>query len=162
MTNMLAARSRDETLLTWVRLVRLAKKARRSVGSPLEAVGLSHGAFDLLIDIGEHPGTMQQACAGRVGVTKGSVTQHLQRLEQRGLVRRDPAGRRNDLSLTESGELLLSSVLADHDRGMRELLDVLGAEDLRNLRAILRQLDRGLGQTDHDRDKDAPDRLDEG
>ena len=116
MTNLLAARSRDEALLTWVRLVRLAKKARRSVGGPLEAAGLSDGAFDLLVDIGEHPGTSQQACADRVGVTKGNVTQHLVRLERRGLVRRDPVGRRNDLSLTESGELLLGSVLADHDR----------------------------------------------
>jgi DNA-binding MarR family transcriptional regulator len=154
MTNMLAARSRDETLLTWVRLVRLAKKARRSVGSPLEAAGLSDGAFDLLVDIGEHPGTMQQECAGRVGVTKGNVTQHLVRLEQRGLVRRDPAGRRNDLSLTESGELLLSSVLTVHDEGMREFLGVLGAADLHNLRAILRRLDRGLGETDDDRDQE--------
>jgi len=149
MTNLLAARSRDEVLLTWVRLVRLAKTARRSVGSPLEAAGLSDGAFDLLVDIGEHPGTSQQACADRVGVTKGNVTQHLVRLERRGLVRRDPAGRRNDLSLTESGELLLSSVLAGHDRGMRELLGVLSAEDLRNLRAILRKLDRGLREREH-------------
>jgi DNA-binding MarR family transcriptional regulator len=144
MTNLLAARSRDEALLTWVRLVRLAKKARRSVGAPLEVAGLSDGAFDLLVDIGEHPGTSQQACADRVGVTKGNVTQHLVRLERRGLVRRDPAGRRNDLSLTESGELLLGSVLATHDGGMRELLGVLSAEDLRSLRAILRKLDRGL------------------
>ena len=41
MTNLLAARSPDEVLLTWVRLVRLAKKARRRVGSSLEAAGLS-------------------------------------------------------------------------------------------------------------------------
>jgi DNA-binding MarR family transcriptional regulator len=151
MTNLLAARSRDEVLLTWVRLVRLAKKARRRVGSPLEAAGLSDGAFDLLVDIGEHPGTSQQACADRVGVTKGNVTQHLARLERRGLVRRDPVGRRNDLSLTESGGLLLSSVLADHDQAMRELLGVLSGEDLQSLRAILRRLDRGLRERKHDR-----------
>lgn len=161
MTNMLAARSRDEALLTWVRLVRLAKKGRSSVGSPITAAGLSDGTFDLLVDIGEHPGTSQQACADRVGVTKGNVTQHLQRLERRGLVRRDPAGRRKDLSLTEPGELLLSSVLVAHDRGMRELLGVLSAEDLRNLRAILRRLDRGLRQTDDDRNQEEGDRLEE-
>ena len=149
MTNMLAARSRDETLLTWVRLVHLAKKARASVGSPLKAVGFSDGTFDLLVDIGEHPGTSQQACADRVGVTKGNVTQHLVRLERRGLVRRDPAGRRNDLSLTEPGELLLSALLAAHDQGMRELLGVLSAEDLQDLRAILRKLDRGLREREH-------------
>ena len=147
---MLAARSRDEVLLTWVRPCASRKKARRSVGSPLEAAGLSDGAFDLLVDIGEHPGTMQQACADRVGVTKGNVTQHLVRLERRGLVQRDPIGRRNDLSLTESGELLLGSVLAAHDQGMRELLGVLSAEDLRNLRAILHKLDRGLREREHD------------
>ena len=159
MTNMLATRSRDEGLLTWVRLVRLAKKGRRSVGSPVEAAGLSDGAFDLLVDIGEHPGTSQQACADRVGVTKGNVTQHLVRLERRGLVRRDPAGRRNDLSLTESGELLLGSVLTAHDEGMHEFLGVLSAEDLQNLRAILRRLDRGLRQTDDDRNQEERDRL---
>ncbi len=159
MTNLLAARSPDEVLLTWVRLVRLAKKARRRVGSSLEAAGLSDGAFDLLVDIGEHPGTSQQACADRVGVTKGNVTQHLARLERRGLVRRDPMGRRNNLSLTGSGELLLIAVLADHDRGMREFLGVLSAEDLRKLRAILRRLDRGLRQTDDDRNQEERDRL---
>ena len=162
MTNLLAARSRDEVLLTWVRLVRLAQQGRRNVGSPVNAAGLSDGAFDLLVDIGEHSGTSQQACADRVGVTKGNVTQHLQRLERRGLVRREPAGRRNDLSLTEPGELLLSSVLVAHDAGMRGFLGVLSGADLRNLRAILRKLDRGLRQTDHCRNQDALDRLDEG
>jgi DNA-binding MarR family transcriptional regulator len=158
MTNPLAARSRDETLLTWVRLVRLAKKARRSVGSPLEAAGLSDGAFDLLVDIGEHPGTIQQTCADRVGVTKGNVTQHLVRLERRGLMRRDPAGRRNELSLTESGELLLRSVLTAHDEGMREFLGVLSAEDLQILRAILRRLDRGLRERWHGLNREERDR----
>ena len=133
-----------------MRLLRLAKKARRSVGGPLEAAGLSDGVFDLLVDIGEHPGTSQQACADRVGVTKGNVTQHLVRLERRGLVQRAPVGRRNDLALTESGELLLGSVLTAHDEGMRGLLGVLGAEDLQNLRAILRRLDRRLRERDHD------------
>jgi DNA-binding MarR family transcriptional regulator len=158
MTNILATRSRDEALLTWVRLVRLAKKGRSSVGSPIKAAGLSDGTFDLLVDIGEHPGTSQQACADRVGVTKGNVTQHLQRLERRGLVRRDPAGRRNDLFLTESGKLLLSSVLAAHDEGMHELLGVLSAEDLRSLRAILRKLDRGLRERAHGLDQEQRDR----
>ena len=64
-------------------------------------------------------------------------------------MRRDPAGRRNDLSLTESGELLLRSVLTDHDEGMRGLLGVLSGEDLQSLRAILRRLDRGLRERDH-------------
>ena len=33
---------------------------------------------------------------------------------------------------------------------MRELLGVLSAEDLQNLRAILRKLDRGLREREHD------------
>jgi DNA-binding MarR family transcriptional regulator len=102
----------------------------------------------------EAVGGVDQACADRVGVTKGNVTQHLVHLERRGLVRRDPAGRRNDLSMTESGGLLLSSVLAGHDQGMRELLGVLSAEDLQNLRAILRRLDRGLREREHGLDQE--------
>lgn len=151
-TNMLAARRRDEALLTWVLLVRIIKRARRSVGPTVETAGLSEGAFDLLVDIGEHPGTTQQACAQRVAVTKGNVTQHLVRLERRGLVRRARAGRCNDLRLTESGELLLASVLAAHDEAMHALLGVLSAADQRHLRAILRRLDRGLREKERGRD----------
>ncbi len=125
-TNTLAARRRDEALLTWVLLVRIIKRARR--------------------------GTTQQACAERVAVTKGNVTQHLVRLERRGLVRRARAGRRNDLRLTESGELLLASVLAAHDEAMHALLGVLSAADRRHLRAILRRLDRGLREKERGRD----------
>jgi DNA-binding MarR family transcriptional regulator len=144
MTNMLAERSRDEALLTWLRLVRLVKKARRSVAGPVENAGLSGGTFDLLVDIGQHPGTSQQPCADRTAVTKGNVTQHLVRLERRGAVRRDPVGRRNDLYLTQSGESLLDSVLAAHDDGVHELLGVLSREELRSMYAVLRKLERGL------------------
>ena len=143
MTSLLAYRKRDEALLTWLRLVRLLKQARRTVAGPFEAAGLSSGAFDLLVDIGERPGTSQQACGDRIGVTKGNVTQHLARLEGRGLVRRDPAGRRNDLFLTADGKLLLGSVLDAHDDGVRQVLGVLSGEDLRSLRALLRKLERG-------------------
>jgi DNA-binding MarR family transcriptional regulator len=142
LTTLLARRKRDESLVTWLRLVRLLKKARHRVAGPVEAAGLSAGAFDLLVDIGERPGTSQQACGDRIGVTKGNVTQHLARLERRGLVRRDPAGRRNDLYLTEPGKLLLGSVLDAHDDGVRQVLGVLSGEDLRSLRTLLRKLER--------------------
>ena len=142
LTNLLAERKHDEAVVTWLRLVRLLKKTRRQVAGPVEAAGLSAGAFDLLVDIGERPGTCQQACGDRLGVTKGNVTQHLARLERRGLVRRNPAGRRNDLYLTEPGTFLLGSVLDAHDEGVRQALGVLSREDLRSLRALLRKLER--------------------
>jgi DNA-binding MarR family transcriptional regulator len=117
----------------------------------MESAGLSGPALDLLIDIGEHPGTSQQSCADRAAVTKGNVTQHLVRLEQRGLVQRETAGRCNELRLTVSGESLLGSVLAAHDDRMREFLSVLSTADQRDLRAILRRLDRGLRQKERRR-----------
>ena len=144
MSPLFRRRQRDPALLTWVRLVRVVKKARRHVAGPIEAAGLSGGQFDVLVEAGVHDGTSQQDCADRLGVTKGNVSQHVHRLEARGLLRRDADGRANALHLTPEGLAVMDRVLQDHDAGVHTVLGALTDDELRQLSALLRKIDQAL------------------
>ena len=137
-------RARDTAVLTWYRLIRVVKKARRYVVDPIREQAMSGGQFDLLVEIGRNDGTTQTEVAESLGVTAGNVTQHLDRLEERGLVVREPAGRSNALHLTEAGQALVADMVPRHDDGVRRVLEPLTAAELKELSRLLRKVERGL------------------
>ena len=100
--------------------------------------------FDLLMQVAFEDGTNQQSCADRMNVTKGNITQHLDRLEKRDLIQRQKEGRTNCLHLTEAGNDLVANVIPVHDQRVREILSLLTRDELRQFQSILRKLDRGL------------------
>ena len=142
--DLLARRRRDDAVLAWYRLIRVFRKSRRHVVEPIRHANLSGGQFDLLLQIGREEGTNQQSCAERLGVTKGNVTQLLDRLEERGLVVRQREGRSNSLFLTDAGHALIADVVPAHDEGARTVLGGLDREELRQLSRLLRKVDRAL------------------
>lgn len=110
----------------------------------MQELDLSRSQLELLIEIAFEKGVNQQTCANRMNVTKGNIAQHIARLENDGLVRRQKDGRTNHLYLTEKGEQLVASIMPVHDQRVKEILSVLSPEELNQFQSILRKFDRSF------------------
>src|SRR5689334_16423975 len=104
-------RCRASALLVWARLVRIFQKIDRALAEHLRGWGLSVAQFEVLAQVGAHEGLTQGEVARALLVTKGNVCQLLDRMERDGLIRRNQAGRTNQLVLTEEGRRLYAEVV---------------------------------------------------
>jgi DNA-binding MarR family transcriptional regulator len=137
-------RNRDPVLLTWYRFIRVLRKLVSQMDEPIQDLNVSRYQFDLLMQVAFEEGINQQTCAQRMNVTKGNITQHLDRMEKLGLVQRQKQGRTNYLYLTEMGTELVDNFMPIHDQRVKEILSVLTQEELRQFQSILRKFDRKL------------------
>jgi DNA-binding MarR family transcriptional regulator len=144
LTSLIEDRSHDPELLIWYRFVRFMRRIISMMDESMRNIDASRYQFDVLMQVAYEDGINQQSCADRLNVTKGNITQHLDRLEEKGLVRRQKEGRTNCLHLTEAGRGLMVNMIPGHDQRIKEILSSLTREELRQFRSILRKLDRGL------------------
>jgi DNA-binding MarR family transcriptional regulator len=138
-------RSRDPALLTWYRFIRVLRKIISLMDEQVQDLDVSRYQFDLLMQVAFEGGINQQTCAKRMNVTKGNITQHLDRLEKQGLIQRQKEGRANYLHLTDRGRDMVAGIMPVHDRRVKEILSVLSEEELQQFQSILRKFDRRLG-----------------
>jgi DNA-binding MarR family transcriptional regulator len=107
--------------------------------------GLPTLSMHLLATIADEPCSLV-GLAARSGQLKGTVSKHVQRLVDAGLVQRSPIpGNRKEiqLGLTADGKLLRTAhaeLHAEMDRGMREFLQRYSNADLQVLETVLRDL----------------------
>jgi DNA-binding MarR family transcriptional regulator len=73
-------------------------------------------------------------------VTQGAVTQLLDKLERRGLIRRCPDGRLKRLVLTEEGRRLRDCVVPGQEQFQAEQFAALTRDEQRQLLTLLRKL----------------------
>lgn len=133
-------------LLAWLHMLRITRRDQRAAARQLAAWDLSYAQFDAIAQIGTQGGISQNRLAERLLVTQGNITQLLDKLERRGLVRRSAAGRVNHLFLTDAGRALFDEVVPAHERWQQARFDILSDEDQRALLRILAQLDRAQRQ----------------
>ena len=137
-------RKRDRRFLAWYRLLRIVKKGTGYISPSFVDAGLSRSQFDLLGAIAMDEGQTQQVYAERMTVTKGNITQQLDRLEKRGLAMRCKEGRSNCLYLTESGWDMIGRITPDHDDLLFKMFESLTADDMTQLTRILRKLEQNI------------------
>jgi DNA-binding MarR family transcriptional regulator len=133
----------------WMRLARVYHKIDRRSAEAFRQHGLTVAQFDVLAQVGAHPGCSQQELADRLLVTKGNVAQLLAKMEVRGLIERQPAkvGRGNLLRLTAEGETLRARVVPAQEARVTAWLATLSPEDLTRFNRMLRSLDRALSSS---------------
>lgn len=136
---------RGRSVVVWLRLLRVKMKVGRALGEQLRGWGLNSAQFDVLAHVGVAEGITQQELADSLLVTKGNVTQLLDRMEERGWISRRREGRSNRLFLTEEGRRLFAEVVPAHEALIDERLSVLLGEEQERLHELLRKLDRALG-----------------
>ena len=137
-------RKRDQRFLVWYRLLRVMKKGVGYISPAFGDAGLSRPQFDLLAAIAMDEGQTQQVYAERMTVTKGNITQLLDRLEKSGLVQRCKEGRTNYLYLTEHGWALMAHITPAHDELLYQMFSTLTPEEIRQLGSILRKLEQTI------------------
>ena len=133
------------------RLARVQRLVEGELRATFARHDLDPASFDVLATLRRNAsaGALTPAGLMRSGmVTSGAITQRLDRLEERGLVRRVPSGsdRRSVLvSLTASGLALVDAALPDHVATEDRLLAGLDAAQREQLASTLRTLLEHLG-----------------
>src|SRR5437588_11812991 len=109
-------------VLAWLRLYRVVQKIDRMQSAYLRSWDLNTAQFDVLAHVGAHRGITQQELADSLLVTKGNISQLLDRMERMGLLRRCQESRSNTLVLTEQGQELYERVVPAQERMIEEQL----------------------------------------
>ncbi len=94
--------------------------------------------------VGAAKGITQQELADRLLVTKGNISQLLDRLERRGLLKRCQEGRTNTLSLTEEGQQLYAQVVPAQEEMVAQHFSALTSQEINQLLHLLHKLDRAI------------------
>jgi MarR family 2-MHQ and catechol resistance regulon transcriptional repressor len=106
----------------------------------IRAMRLTPSQFDVIATLGDTDGMTCSELSAATLVTKGTLTGVLDRLEQKGLVRRDDVAgdrRRTKIRLTEKGNALFEKTFAAHAAFLRpyfeRALTQKGADQTRTL-----------------------------
>jgi DNA-binding MarR family transcriptional regulator len=123
-------------------MLRITRRAERGAAQQLKEWDLSYAQFDVIAQIGASTGISQQALAQRLLVTQGNITQLLDKLERRGLVRRCPEGRTNRLVLTDAGQQVYDAAVPAHEDWQNTRFEGLSTQEQYELLRLLAKLDR--------------------
>jgi len=135
---------RQPSVLAWLRLARVFLKIETLSERFFRSHQLNTAQFDILSRIGAASGISQKELAAALLVTKGNISQLLNKMEQDGLVARRQQGRMNCLSLTDKGQALFETVVPQQERQITNLLAPLSRDEQRTLLRLLQKLDHGL------------------
>lgn len=134
------------------RVSRLARELERRLEPVYKAHGLEPGWHDLLATLRRNgpPFRMRPTdLTSTLMLTSSGTTKRLDRLEQAGLVARepDPGDRRGTLiALTDKGRRLIDGLTPDHVANEDRLLAALAPDERERLAELLRKLLLGLPQ----------------
>ncbi|MCY6490645.1 MarR family winged helix-turn-helix transcriptional regulator [Leptolyngbya sp. GGD] len=109
----------------------------------IRETGLTPPQFDVICTLGNTSGMFMNQLAEKTLVTKGTLTGIVDRLEQKGLVRREvpPENRRCFLIvLTPEGEQLFEQIFPQHTLYLKERFDRLNPTELKEIQAALSRL----------------------
>ncbi|KPL90899.1 MarR family winged helix-turn-helix transcriptional regulator [Herpetosiphon geysericola] len=137
----------SQEVRTWLYFHRVMAAISQRLNAQLATYSLTPAQFDVLAQLFRTPGLVQQALADRLLVSKGNIVGLLNRMEQAGLVTRQPHpedGRAHLVSLTAHGTTLATQVVPEHEALIAECLAVLSPEDGHNLHDLLRRFKHAL------------------
>jgi len=140
------ARSRQEPI--GLLLARVAKTVSRSFDAVLAERGASLPTWLVLLTLTAEPHGSQRSIAAAVGVEGPTLTHHLNRMEQDGLVTRtrDPENRRvHQVTLTDAGRAAFQSLLGGVVEFDKRLRAGFTEDDLATLRRLLALLAANAG-----------------
>lgn len=125
----------------------LARCQRPSIKAGWKKLGLSHAQLGMLYMLFYHKESSPKDLSEFLGVSKSAVTQLLDPLVDKGLVRRqnDPKDRRIvRLSLTPKGSQTLKKLSHYKYAGLRAALETLNGKELTELKRICKKMAAGI------------------
>ena len=131
----------SQAVSAWLELAYLVNWTKRAGAERLRPWNLSPAQFDVIAQIGANEELVQQDLAERLLSTQGNISQLLNGMEKRGLIRRRVTGRSNRLSLTDRGRALYHELVPYQESWHSERFAVLSEEEQRELLRLLRKLE---------------------
>ena len=128
-------------------LLKLARELRREIHS----LGVTGGQVSLLVAIKYQPGIGVRELAARERISVPAVSKFVARMEEAGLIRREPVGgdkRRVGLQLTEAGQRVLRSVRSKRTAWLAARLRALDPGELEAIDAAIEPLTQLLAEAD--------------
>ncbi|WDL91914.1 MarR family transcriptional regulator [Bacillus sp. HNR-4] len=127
-------------LLLWFRLSRFYNKSIRETNQHLKKWNVSAAQFDVLAQVGGHDCLTQQELGNKLFVTKGNITQLLNKMEQLEWIRREQEGTTKYISLTEKGRALYEEIVPPQETFQAEQFQNLNVEEQHQLLQLLKKL----------------------
>lgn len=124
----------------------------------IRSLGLTPPQFDIIATLGNSPGMTSKELGEKTLITKGTLTGVVDRLTDKGLVRRvaSPSdGRSQIVQLTEEGEKIFAGIFPAHVSYMERAFTRLPPEELVEMTARLRRLREAFSSA-HVADAGAP------
>jgi DNA-binding MarR family transcriptional regulator len=141
-----------DELDTWRVFIETTDELRGVLGARLQTEsGLSTGDYAVLLALAEADGRHMRSSqlAEHIGWERSRLSHHLGRMEQRGLLRRDPCAtdsRGAEIVLTPEGAAAFRSANGPHLHAIRELfVDALTPSQMDAARGIARALRERIG-----------------
>jgi DNA-binding MarR family transcriptional regulator len=138
--------TRDPAVLSWMRLMRVHQQISQAIEAHTRACGLTQAQFVVLAQVGAVEGRPQQELAQALQVTKGNVTQILDRMEGCGLLERRQAGRTKCVHLTARGRQVYEQVVPAVDALLADQMRSLTLAEQHELLRLLGLVERDLRQ----------------
>jgi DNA-binding MarR family transcriptional regulator len=113
----------------------------------IEAMGLTHPQFDVVVALGDTPGMSCKELGEHTLITKGTLTSVLDRLEAKGLVVRTRGvkdTRQIYCKLTSEGQALYERIFMPFVETIRPRIDVLSQAEQDQLIGLLDKLKAGF------------------
>lgn len=151
-------RERPDVDLSGMAIIGRISRIERRLQARLNEVFARHGLeaweFDVLATL-RRSGSPYRLTAGQLldsmMITSGAVTHRINRLEARGLIRREPDpqdGRVVHVTLTDDGFRTVEAALPDHAANEAAIVAALSERDRVTLTRLLRRLHVGLDRPD--------------
>jgi DNA-binding MarR family transcriptional regulator len=135
MTEITARNAAKQDFMPLMRALVRAYQAFASFDASLHranGTGLTVSQADVIFTLGNTPGMTCGEIGERTLITKGTLTGVIDRLADKGLVRREPVrrdGRCTRIVLTAAGERAFEAVFPEHVRKLKERFDRISPED---------------------------------
>lgn len=133
----------------WIKIGVVYQRTSRVFAKLLRPLDLTVAQFDALANLYVEAGISQGELASRLLVTKGNMTGLLSRLEERGLVAREPDpedGRAHRLRLTPAGRRLAKRGLVVQKNLVDAMMGALAPKEREELRVLLTKLATQIDQ----------------
>ncbi len=137
------AAAKEPFIATVRELVRAYQAFRSYSDAHIRQLGLTSSQFDIITTLGNTPGMTFNKLAEKTLTTKGELTGIIDRLEKKGLVKREvpPEDRRSFIAvLTPEGERVFEETFPAHIAHLKQCFDKLDPQELEQIHVSLEKI----------------------
>ena len=115
----------------------LHRKQTKYINDKLKEMNLSSGLYPLLIKAYKNNGISQEELANELYVNESTITRNLNKLENKGLVKKTPQKRKKIISVTDEGKKTAKKIMDIDEKWDSIIRKSLTDEEFQDFRKLL-------------------------